>query len=324
MKLFGTYIMLVMVLLALILSSLSIGTIPISISKIINFIHHKDMSLESILLESIRIPRTVCAVLVGAALALTGVILFYISGNELGCPSLLGINQGVFVGVIASVVLTQSMMLKNLFLCGIFAGTGAGLVTFLMSFKLGFSPLKLILIGQAINLFCYALCQLLLMLAPQYADALLVSLNGSLANSNWTLLETFGSVLLLTSVLAIVFMKQGYLLSLGTDVAKNIGIQVNKILCLFLGIILILSTGSVLIVGPLLFFPLLALHCSKLFISSNKPHHFALVTACVGSILLLASDLCMRVLYPDWEAPLNLFIAILGVPLLIIRARSLH
>ncbi|QEY52222.1 iron ABC transporter permease [Legionella longbeachae] len=324
MKLFITYAILSMILLALVFFSLSVGTIPISISKVINYIHHKDMSIESILLENIRLPRTACAVIVGAALALTGVLLFYISGNELGCPSLLGINQGVFVGVVSSVVLTQSMMMKGLFISGILAGTGAGLVTFFISFKLGFSPLKLILIGQAINLFCYALCQLLLMLAPQYTDSLLVSLNGSLANSNWTLLETFGSVLLLTSVLAIVFMKQGYLLSLGTDVAKNIGVHVNKILCLFLGIILILSTGSVLIVGPLLFFPLLALHCSKLFISTNKPYHFALVTACVGSILLLASDLCMRVLYPDWEAPLNLFIAILGVPLLIIRARRLH
>ncbi|KTD09162.1 FecCD transport family protein [Legionella gratiana] len=324
MKLLVTYMMLGMVLLALILLSLSIGTLPISVSKIMHFMHHKDTTIESILLDTIRIPRTGCAIIVGAALALTGVILFYISRNELGCPSLLGINQGVFVGVIASVVLTQSMIMQNLFLSGILAGTSAGLVTFLISFKLGFSPLKLILIGQAINLFCYALCQLLLMLAPQYADSLLVSLNGSLANSNWALLETFGSVLFLTSVLAIVFMKQGYLLSLGTDVAKNIGVHVNRILFFFLGIILILSTGSVLIVGPLIFFPLLALHCSKLFISSNKPHHFALVTACVGSILLLASDLFMRVLYPDWEAPLNLFIAILGVPLLIVRARSVH
>lgn len=324
MKLFATYLLLGMVLITLILFSLSVGTIHIPISKIVHFMQQTDTSIESILLDSIRIPRTGSAVIVGAALALTGVILFYISRNELGCPSLLGINQGVFVGVIVSVVFTQSMMMKNLFLSGILAGTGAGLVTFLISFKLGFSPLKLILIGQAINLFCYALCQLLLMLAPQYADSLLVSLNGSLANSNWASLETLGLVLLFACLLTVVFIKQGYLLSLGTDVAKSIGLPVHKILCLFLGIILILSTGSVLIVGPLLFFPLLALHCSKLFISSNRPHHFAIVTACVGSILLLASDLCMRVLYPNWEAPLNLFIAILGVPLLILRARSMH
>ena len=246
MKLLVTYLLLAMVLLTLILFSLSIGTIHIPINKIAHFMHQTDQTIETILLDSIRIPRTSCAVIVGAALALTGVILFYISRNELGCPSLLGIHQGVFVGVIVSVVLTQSMVMKNLLISGILAGTGAGLITFLISFKLGFSPLKLILIGQAINLFCYALCQLLLMLAPQYADSLLVSLNGSLANSNWALLETSGSILVLTSLLTLVFIKQGYLLSLGTDVAKSIGVRVNKVLCLLLGMILILSTCSVL------------------------------------------------------------------------------
>jgi iron complex transport system permease protein len=301
-----------------------VGAIHIPLNKIMYLLHHSDSTIESIMLQTIRIPRTGSAIIVGAALALTGVILFYISRNELACPSLLGINQGVFLGVILSVVLTREMMTGHMLASGIIAGVGIGLLSFFMVFKLGFSPLKLILIGQTINLFCYAACQLLLIIAPEQADLLLVHLNGSLANSNWELLQSCGLILVLAMILTFFFIKKNYLLSLGMDVAKSIGLNVNFYLCLFLGIILILSTCSVVIVGPLLFFPLLVLQCSKLIISSNRPYHFALINGLVGSILLLASDLLIRALYPGWEAPLNVFIAVLGVPFLILHARRMH
>ena len=58
--------------------------------------------------------------------------------------------------------------------------------------------------------------------------------------------------------------------------------------------------------------------------SSNQPYHFALINALLGGVLLLASDLLIRSQYSQWEAPLNVFIAVIGVPLLIMRARSMQ
>lgn len=323
-KLQLSYTGLIIGLMICIMLSLSVGTIHIPFKKIIYLLQHSDSSIENILLYDMRIPRTLCAILVGSALALTGVVLFYITRNDLGCPSLLGINQGVFLGIIISVIVSQGIVMKALFASGIIGGAIAGLLTFFITYRIGFSPLKLILIGQAINLFCYAACQCLLIVAPEQADLLLINLNGSLANSSWLLLKTFGGVLIFAMCVTLFFIKKNYLLSLGVDVAKTLGLNVNAYLLLFFSMILIISTCSVAIVGPLLFFPLLVVQCSKLLTSNNHPYHFALISALLGSVLLLASDLLIRSQYSQWEAPLNVFIAMIGVPLLIMRARSMR
>lgn len=319
------YIGLSAALLILILMSLSVGAIHIPLNKILYLAQQPhDSSIESIIMHIVRIPRTICAVLVGAALALSGVILFYIARNDLACPSLLGINQGVYLGIIVSVVSNHSLVMGSLFVYGVFFGAAAGLLTFLVTFKLGFSPLKLVLTGQAINLFCYAACQLLLMLAPTQADLLLTNLNGSLANSSWALLQAFAFILLAMILFTLIFIKKNYILSLGVEMAKSVGVNVGVYLILFLAVILVICTCSVAMVGPLLFFPLLVIQCSKFIISSNSPYHFAMISILIGSILLLASDILIRMLYQNWEAPLNVFIAMLGVPMLIMRARSMR
>lgn len=318
------YLGLSIILLALIFMSLSAGTIHISFNNIFDLLQHHDSSVESIIMHTVRIPRTICAVLIGAALALSGVILFYIARNDLACPSLLGINQGVYLGITLSVVLGGSFAAGSLFACGIFFGTCAGLLTFFVTYKIGFSPIKLLLTGQAINLFCYAACQLLLIFFPGQADLLLTNLNGSLANSSWALLHSFALILVLAIMLTLVFIKRNYILSLGEEMAKSIGVNVRINLILFLAIMLVISTCSVAMVGPLLFFPLLAVQCSKLIISSNRPYHFAMISVLMGSILLLASDVLIRSLYHNWEAPLNVFVAMLGVPILIMRTRSMQ
>jgi len=323
-RLFLSYFLLIVSLIVLVLLSLSEGSIHIPLNKVWFLLQHADSSMEATLLHLVRMPRTGCAVIVGATLALTGVMLFYISHNDLGCPSLLGIHQGVFFGILLCVVVSQGIITQHLFMSGLLGGIGVGLITFLMSFKIGFSPLKLILIGQAINLFFYSGCQLLLLLAPEQASLLLINLNGSLANSHWELLKTLGVLLIVMMFFTLFLIKKNYLLSFSTEIAKNLGVNVTFYLYLFLGMILIMSTCAVMMVGPLLFFPLLVLQTSRLIVPSHLPYHFAMMNALIGSLLLVASDLCIRGLFPNWEAPLNIFIALLGVPLLILRARNMR
>lgn len=318
------YLGLSIVLVGLILMSLSVGSIHIPLKKVFYLLQHPDSSVESIVMQTVRIPRTICAVMVGAALALAGVILLYIVRNDLTCPSLLGINQGVYLGMALCVVLSHGSTLTSLFAYGIVWGALAGLLTYYLSYKIGFTPLKLILVGQTVNLFCYAASQLLLMLFPNQADSLVANLGGSLANSSWFLLNSFAWVLIISMLLTLVLLKKNYILSLGDEMAKSIGMNVGGYLILFLLIILLVCTCSVVIAGPLLFFSLLAVQSSKLIISSNHPYHFAMVSILMGGIFLVGSDILIRGIYPNWEAPLNMFVAMLGVPVLIMRARSMR
>lgn len=323
LKLKFCYIGLSLTLVVLILMSLSVGSIYIPLNKIFYLIQHPELSTEGLVIQTVRIPRTICGVLVGAALALAGVILSYIVRNDLACPSLLGINQGAYLGMALCLVFNSHSSV-SLFTYGIFFGAFAGLLTYYLTYKVGFSPLKLILVGQAINLFFYAVNQLLLMFFPNQSESLIAHISGSLANSSWALLSSFAWIILAAIFLTVLFIKKNYILSLGNIMAKSIGMNTNLYLILFLAIILLISTCSVAIVGPLLFFSLLSVQCSKLIVSSNYPYHFAMVNILLGSILLVGSDVLIRNVYPDWEAPLNMFVVIFGVPLLIVRARSMR
>lgn len=170
----------------------------------------------------------------------------------------------------------------------------------------------------------YAACQLLFILAPAKTENLMINLNASLATSSFAQLSIYAWLLIVAIILVICLISKNYLFSLGADVAKSLGLNTDLLLFLLLGLILLISTISVVLVGPLLFFPLLAVQISRLLISRHRPYLFLLVNLLIGAALLLGADMMLRLIYQDWEAPLNIFIAVLGVPVLIYHSKSLR
>lgn len=315
------------VLAMLSLFSLSIGSIELPFTEIFRLLIEPNAAgheLNQLILFESRLPRTLIALLVGAGLAASGVIFHYIADNDLACPSLLGVNYGVYFAIICGVSLMVAPSTASIFAYGAGGGLITGAVVYVIALRGGFSPLKLILVGQVFNLFTYAACQLLFILVPAKTENLMINLNGSLASSSVAQLHTYAWLLIAAIILAAILITKNYLFSLGSDVAKSIGLNIRLLLFILLGLILLISTVSVVLVGPLLFFPLLSVQISLLLISRHRPYLFLLVNLFVGAILLLGADVVLRSIYHDWEAPLNVFIAILGVPILVYRSKDLR
>lgn len=315
------------VLLVLGVFSLKIGSVELSFHEIFRFLIEPNAvgyKLNQLIFFESRLPRTLTAVLVGAVLAASGVIFYYIADNDLACPSLLGVNYGIYFGIICGVSLMGISSTLGVFACGAGGGLITGSLVYLIALRGGFSPLKLILVGQVFNLFTYAACQLLFILAPAKTENLMINLNGSLATTSLAQLSIYAWLLIAAIILTICLISKNYLFSLGAEVAKSLGLNTGFLLFVLLTLILLISTVSVVLVGPLLFFPLLAVQISRLLISRHRPLVFLLVNLLIGAALLLASDVMLRLIYQDWEAPLNIFIAVLGVPVLIYHSKSLR
>lgn len=309
------------------LVSLSIGSIELSFRDIFGLLIDPSTAgneVKQLIFFESRLPRTLTALLVGAALAGSGVIFYYLAGNDLACPSLLGINYGVYFAIICGVILMATPSIVSIFVCGVVGGLVTGGIVYLITLRGGFSSLKLILVGQIISLCMYAACQLLFILAPTKVENLVINLNGSLANSSFTQFNSYAWLLLVTIFIASILIRKNYLLSLGIDVAQSIGLNTRFLIFILLGLILFISTISVVLVGPLLFFPLLAVQIGLLLASRHRPYLFLFMSLLVGALLLLGADVILRLIYHDWEAPLNIFIAVLGVPILIYRSKALR
>lgn len=270
---------------------------------------------------STRLPRTIAALMSGSGFALAGIILFYVTRNPLACPSLLGINQGAIMGILLCLIIFPLISLSGLVFFAVCGGVIAGLAVYLIVSAIGTSTLKLVLVGQAINIFLYALSQTLIMLFPDKTGGMLIMLNGSLAGTLWQKIIFIIPLITLTFIFTFLLAKKIYLLSLGKEIALSIGIDADKLLIITFGLIIILCSLSVAMVGQLLFFPLITTQISKALQTSRNPYHMC-VTACLsGAVLMLGSDCIMRYFFIGQEVPLGIFMAIIGAPILIFYSR---
>lgn len=315
------YILLLTILFCLFFYSLTLGAVKSSFSQVTSCFSQDQSATICHIIAVTRLPRTIAAVMAGSSFALASAILFYITRNPLACPSLLGINQGAILGILLCLIIIPFISLPGVIAAAIIGGIISGIIVYSIVSLIGVSNLKLVLVGQAINILLYALGQILIVLFPDKTGGMLVTLNGSLAGTSWQKIEIIAPFIIVITLTSILLAKKIYLLSLGKEIALSIGINANQLLIIIFFLIVGLCSLAVTMVGQLLFFPLIAVHLSKPLLRGRNPYHFCIITCLVGAILMLASDCLMRYLYTMQEIPLGIFMAIIGAPILILSSR---
>lgn len=317
---FFIYLLLIIFLIFFFFLELSLGPIKISFKEVLENLFFPTDKLESRLIFDTRLPRAITACLVGAALGLAGMNLQFISQNPMACPSLLGINQGAGLGIVLTLAFNPFCHpILYLFFSLIGAGIATGLI-FYISNKVGITPLKFILAGQAINALFYAFIQAILIFLPTRSGVILINLNGSLAGSSWELLKWTFFPVLLSLGLNILNLKNLHLLSFGKTTATSVGLNYKFNIAFFLFLTVLLSSFSVALIGPILFLPLIINHFSKLTIGQN-PYLLAPFIVLFGATFILICDSLMKYLFAEKEVAIGLLIAIIGAPILILTSR---
>ncbi|MBD9096335.1 MAG: iron-dicitrate ABC transporter permease FecD [Haemophilus parainfluenzae] len=259
-----------------------------------------------------RLPRAVLAILLGGALAISGVLVQSVVRNPLASPDILGINNAA--GLVAVSVL---MFLPNLafYWMPIFAFLGGVLSFVILWIVCGFNfrPLKMAIIGVALSALWAAISHYLMLTNPVEINTAMLWLTGSLWGRSWSYLNVVLPWLVILLPLPFIFCRDLDTLGLGENKASTLGVTVNKVQISVLVLAVALSTTAVAICGPIAFLGLVAPHLARRLVGGR---HRTLLPAAliIGALLLQLSDILARVIDPPTELPAGILTAIIGAP----------
>ncbi|MEY8873986.1 MULTISPECIES: Fe(3+) dicitrate ABC transporter permease subunit FecD [Haemophilus] len=306
----GFYVVTLSLMVLLFGLSIRLGTYTLSFEEIWAAFQPDDKNYFTLM--EYRLPRAVLAILLGGALAISGVLVQSVVRNPLASPDILGINNAA--GLIAVSVL---MFLPNLafYWMPIFAFLGGVLSFVILWIVCGFNfrPIKMAIIGVALSALWAAISHYLMLTNPVEINTAMLWLTGSLWGRSWSYLNVVLPWLVVLLPLPFIFCRDLDTLGLGENKASTLGVTVNKVQISVLVLAVALSTTAVAICGPIAFLGLVAPHLARRLVGGR---HRTLLPAAliIGALLLQLSDILARVIDPPTELPAGILTAIIGAP----------
>ena len=306
----GFYVITLSMMVLLFGLSIRLGTYTLSFEEIWAAFQPDDKNYFTLM--EYRLPRAVLAILLGGALAISGVLVQSVVRNPLASPDILGINNAA--GLVAVSVL---MFLPNLafYWMPIFALLGGVLSFVILWIVCGFNfrPIKMAIIGVALSALWAAISHYLMLTNPVEINTAMLWLTGSLWGRSWSYLNVVLPWLIVLLPLPFIFCRDLDTLGLGENKASTLGVTVNKVQISVLVLAVALSTTAVAICGPIAFLGLVAPHLARRLVGGR---HRTLLPAAliIGALLLQLSDILARVIDPPTELPAGILTAIIGAP----------
>lgn len=305
------------------LLSLRIGSLGISTQDAWDALFHYNADVyNQVVVRSLRLPRTIIALGVGAALAIAGATMQAVTRNPLADPSILGVSSGAtFAVVVSTYYLHLSAPSEYVW----FAFLGA-LVAALLVFVIGsagrdsVSPIKLALAGVVLSAFLGSWTSALLLLDKNTLDAVRFWLAGSVVGRD---LNTFWSIapfLLGGSAVLLFLGHQLNVLDLGEDSARALGMQTGRMRLICSLLVVVVVGASVSVAGPIAFVGLATPHMVRAI--TGPDYRWVLpYSAICGALLLTVADISGRIVMRPAEIQVGIMTAFVGAPFLVYLAR---
>lgn len=314
------------VLVAVALASAGYGSKPIALVTVVDAFFAFDGSNDHLIVRSLRLPRTLIGVGVGAALGLSGAVMQGVTRNPLAGPGILGVNAGAALAVVVAI---YAFGVSSLSVYVWFAFVGAAVASVVVYAlgslgRDGATPVKLALAGAAVSALLGALTTAVLLIDVATLDQFRFWMVGSLAGRDTAILGQVLPFLVVGAALAFGSARALNALSLGDDVARSLGQRVG--LARFAGAVaVILLTGAaVAAAGPIGFVGLTVPHVARAICGPD--YRWVLpYSALLAPVLLLGADIVGRVVARPGELQVGIVTAVLGAPFFIalVRRRKL-
>ena len=281
-------------------------------------------SLAGLIIQDIRLPRTVLALMVGAVLGLSGAVLQGFTRNPLAEPALLGVSSGAALGAIIAIYFGLAALSP---VTGPLMGMVGALGACALTFALGRNgTVALVLAGAAVSSLTAAGIALALNFAPNpYAAYEIMSwLLGSLADKSWTQVLLVLPFVLVGGALLAMTGRALDALSLGEAQAQSLGVNLARLAALVVAGTA-LSVGAITsVTGAIGFIGLVAPHLVRPFVG-YAPRRVLVPATLAGALLLLCADIAARLVHTNPELRLGVFTSLLGTPFffwLVVRIRK--
>lgn len=267
-------------------------------------------------LWTIRFPRVVMALIVGAALATGGAVMQGVFGNPLAEPGVVGVSSGAALAACSTIVFGIGFL--GPFTIAAFAFVG-GLVTTLLVYLLARSGgrtevVTLVLTGVAVNAVCGAGIAFLTFLGDTQAREQIVFWQlGSLNGTRWQYVAVVAPLVVAGLVIALFVARRLDLLSLGERAARHVGVDVERLRLVSIVAVALLTAAAVAFCGIVSFVGLVVPHLVRMAVG---PGHRVLVplSALGGAVLLLGADLVARTAVAYADLPIGMLTALVGGP----------
>lgn len=307
----GVSVVLVGVLLALSVAGLLIGDYALSVPQSLQALVGRGPDpLAAYFVQEQRAPRVVCAVLVGAALAVSGSIFQSLSGNPLGSPDLIGFTAGAATGALLQIIVFGGGT-TAVSMAALVGGFVTAALIYLLAWRDGLTGYRLVLVGIGIAAMLSAVNSLLVVRASLTAAQTAAQwLAGSFNAASWSDVAVVGGALVLLLPGAVGLSRQLAMMTMGDDLAHGLGIRVERARLGLIVIAVALVAMATAVCGPIAFIALAAPQLARRVTRST--------TACLGpaalmgGALVLASDLIAQRLFAPTQLAVGIVSGALG------------
>ncbi len=298
----------------------TVGSVNLSFGEIISALINDDNKMVTTIVYKMRLPRNILAVLVGANLAVSGVLLQSVMKNPLADPGITGVSTGASVAAII-ILLVAPQFTNILPIAAFIGGAIACMLVFLMAYKNGLKPGRIVLAGVAINTILGGVISYLSTMYSDRIQSAMLWLNGSLATKTWADVEMLFIYSIVGLIVSLLLIRSANVLQLGDDAATNLGFNVNLTRLLISVVAVFLAATSTAVVGVISFVGLIVPHISRMIMGSD--HKFTIPFSIIlGSMVLLVADTLGRTIGGAVEIPVGVIMSIVGGPFFLYLLRK--
>ena len=315
LKISLAFIIIILFLSFLLLFAANLGSIKLSYEELFRGLF-LEYNADVATIYDVRFPRIIIAVVGGAAIAVSGVLLQSVMKNSLTDPGIIGISASA--ALVASVVVAIFPMLYfSIPIISVIGGIIAYLLIYTLAWDGGTSPTRLILVGVALNITFMGIAQAISAMSGAGSSIARSIVEGNIAQKSWLDVKILFIYVGIFMILALISARTCNLLSLDDQTAKGLGVNVDRDRFIVAMIAVILASVTTSIVGVVGFLGLIVPHIARLIVGYN---HKVLIpfSMLLGAFILLLSDTIGRTVAYPYEISPAIIMAIIGGPFFIV------
>lgn len=309
------YIVAVILLCGLFLVAVNMGSLMVSFPELFRglFVSY-DSNVAAI--YDLRFPRIIISMLAGAAVAVSGVLFQAVLKNPLADPGIIGISSGAGLAAACMTALAPALYFFTPVVACI-GGIFAFCIVYVLSWKGGLSPLRIILTGIAVDAFFTGISSVVSSMSGGDRNGVASIVEGNITQKTWGDVRTLLPYVLVGLVLAMLSVRKCNLLALEDKTARSLGVNVNRARIGISVVAVILASISTAIVGAVSFLGLIVPHIGRLLVGSD---HKKLIpfSALAGAVTFLLADTVGRTIARPYEVAAPVIMSVIGGPFFLV------
>jgi len=315
----AAFLVMAVLLVILFFAAVNIGSLKVSFSRLVKGIFTSYYDEDVATIFDLRFPRIFISMLAGAAVAVSGVLFQAGLKNPLADPGIIGISSGAsFAAVLITAFAPSLFFFTPLF--AFLGGVLAFVLVYTLSWKGGLSPLRIILVGVAVNAMFTGLSSAFNSMNGGNMSGVAAIVNGNITMKTWDDVNTLWPYVLVGLVLAFLMSRMCNLMSLEDKTARSLGVDVDKMRILISLIAVLLASISTAVAGAISFLGLIVPHIGRILVGSD---HRKLIPFSIlfGAFLFLLCDTIGRTIAAPYEVSASILMNVVGGPFFIILLR---